>query len=217
MEPEKIKFPIRLIVYLLGIVSISLGIVLCKRCSMGISPISSVPLVLESILPLSFGVLTMFYHFANTILQMIIAKKVNGMLLLQFALGAVFGQIINFFQFLLHFETSSIPAELLLLSLSVFFTALGMVLMLNMKLVQNPPDGLVRLISEKTGKELGTVKIIYDICCVVISVFIGFVFLHQLKGFGLATIVSALCVGRLVTFLTPHFLPLFQKLPQKPV
>ena len=215
MDPEKIRFPARLLVYLLGIVCISLGIVLCKRCNMGISPISSIPLVLESIVPVSFGVLTMFYHFANTILQMIISKKVTPMLLLQFALGALFGQIINFFQFLLNFETSSIPVELLLLALSVFFTALGMVLMLNMKLVQNPPDGFVRLISEKTGKELGTIKVIYDVCCVVISVSIGFIFLHQLRGFGLATIVSALCVGRLVTFLTPHFLPLLQKLPKK--
>ena len=137
------------------------------------------------------------------------------MLVLQFALGALFGQIINFFQFLLNFEAARIPVELLLLALSVFFTALGMVLMLNMKLVQNPPDGFVRLIAEKTGKELGSIKVIYDVCCVVISVSIGFIFLHQLKGFGLATIVSALCVGRLVTFLTPRLLPLMQKLPKK--
>lgn len=88
-------------------------------------------------------------------------------------------------------------------------------LMIPMKLIQNPPDGLVRLIAEKTGKEMGNIKVFYDICCVVLSLGISFLFLGQFKGFGLATIVSALCVGRLVTFLTPHFLPLFKRLPER--
>lgn len=215
MNPSDIKFPIRLLIYFLGMISICLGIVLCKRCNLGISPISSIPYVLEYVLPISFGVLTMFYHFFNTLLQIVISRKITAMLLAQFAFGAVFGQIINLFQRLLNFEATRLPFQLLLLAMSVFFTALGMVLMLGMKLVQNPPDGFVHLVSEKLGKEVGTIKIIYDICCVALSLTISFVCLGQFKGFGLATIVSALCVGRLVTILNPVFLPLFEKLPLK--
>ena len=215
MNPEKIKMPIRLSVYLLGICCICLGIVLCKKCNMGISPISSIPFVLESVVPINFGVLTMFYHFLNTIIQIIISGKITVKLFLQFVLGAVFGQIINLFQLILNFETDNIAVGIILLIGSVFFTALGMVLMINMNLIQNPPDGLVHLIAEKTDKKLGNVKIIYDICCVVISLTISFICLGKFSGFGAATIVSAFCVGRLVTFLSPHFTPILKKLESK--
>ena len=39
----------RVFIYLLGIFFVSLGIVLCKKCNLGISPISSITFVLEEI------------------------------------------------------------------------------------------------------------------------------------------------------------------------
>ena len=63
MKKERLLF--RLMIYLAGIFMVSLGIVLCKKSELGISPISSVPYVLEYIVPVSFGTLTMFFHLAN--------------------------------------------------------------------------------------------------------------------------------------------------------
>lgn len=45
-------------VYFAGLLSVSLGIVLCVKCGYGISPISSVPYALEFVVPLSFGTLS---------------------------------------------------------------------------------------------------------------------------------------------------------------
>ena len=212
MDPKEIRMPVRLLIYLAGIVTVSLGIVLCKKCSLGISPISSVPFVLEMAVPLSFGTLTMLFHLANTLIQVAMERRLTGKLLLQVPVAVVFGQVINLLQRLLAFEASALPCKLLCLALSVFFTALGMIFMLKMALVQNPPDGTVHKISQILGRELGQVKIVYDIFCVLLSVLLSLALLGRAEGFGLATVVSALFVGKLVTWMSPPFISLFSRL-----
>lgn len=48
---------------------------------------------------------------------------------------------------------------------------------------------------------LGSVKIVYDCSCVVISLLLGIIGLHRIVGFGVATIISAVCVGRILSLL----------------
>lgn len=192
----------RILIYLAGIVMVSLGIVLCKKCNLGISPISSIPFVLEDVVPLSFGTLTMLFHFVNTALQLALAKKwLDIRILMQVPLAFVFGRVIDFLQRIVVFDGTVLGCQLIALVLSVFFTALGMVAMISMDLIQNPPDGFVKQLSLKLERELGTVKVSYDIACVVISVLLGVFFLKHIKGMGIATIVSAVFVGRTVTWM----------------
>lgn len=200
MRPSMVK---RTAIYMLGLVLVSLGIVLCKKCGLGISPISSIPYVLEEVVPVSFGTLTMGFHLANILLQLLLTGEMgkNVRILLQIPVAFLFGQVIDILQKLIQFDEGRILNQGIALALSVFFTALGMVLMLRMDLVQNPPDGLVKLISQKSGRELGQVKIIYDIVCVAISAAAGLAFLGKVKGMGIGTVVSAVFVGRTVTWL----------------
>lgn len=192
----------RILIYLAGIVMVSLGIVLCKKCNLGISPISSIPFVLEDVVPLSFGTLTMLFHFVNTALQLALTKKLLDVrILMQVPLAFVFGRVIDFLQGIVVFDGTVLGYQLIALVLSAFFTALGMVAMISMDLIQNPPDGFVKQLSLKLKKELGTVKVSYDIACVLISVLLGLLFLKRIKGMGIATIVSAVFVGRTVTWM----------------
>lgn len=181
-------------------VSVSLGIVLCAQCGLGISPISSIPFIVKELCPLTFGTLTMLFHLINISLQMILTKKINNIkVLLQIPVAFMFGWLIDFIKMFIVVDQSSLLTKVLALVLSIFFTAFGMVLMVNMNLVQNPPDGFVKISAEVSKKEFGNVKIIYDVCCVLVSVGIGMIFLHKPFGMGIATLVSALFVGRLVT------------------
>ncbi len=198
-EPGWVK---RTGIYILGIILVSLGIVFCKKCNMGISPVSGIPFVLEKIVPITFGNLTMLFHFVNITLQMVLMKKILDVrLLLQIPLAFVFGVTIDFFNKLIVFDQNNLALQIIALLLSILFTALGMVCMIHMDLIQNPPDGFVRQLSVMTSKELGTVKIAYDVSCVVVSVMIGLIFLRKIYGLGIATIASALLVGRTVTFI----------------
>lgn len=190
----------RFVIYFGGMVSVSFGIVLCAECGLGISPISGIPFVLKEILPLSFGQLTMMFHLINTILQILILKKISDIkVLLQIPIAFVFGGLIDLIKSFLVINQESIWMQGMALGASIVFTAIGMVMMVRMNLVQNPPDGLVRVVSISTGVEFGKVKIFYDVTCAVITIVIGTTFLHQLYGIGIATVASALFVGRFVS------------------
>lgn len=73
--------------------------------------------------------------------------------------------------------------------------------MIRMQLIQNPPDGLVKVLSQKTKIELGKMKIIYDWSAVAISSVVGFIVFRYPVGFGIGTIVSAIFVGKTVTWM----------------
>lgn len=192
-------------IYIIGMIFVSLGIVLCVKCELGVSPISSVPYVLGYMVPLTFGTLTMLFHFLNTIIQYILEKRlVNPKVLLQIPVAFLFGVIIDFFKNIMSFHAENLIFKILLMIMSIIFTALGMHLMLAMQLVQNPPDGTVNILAYLLNKNVGTVKVYYDISMVVISVVLGFIFLHSLKGFGIATIFSAIFVGRTLTVLKKY-------------
>lgn len=191
----------RMSVFLIGIVLVSVGIVLCKKSGLGISPISSIPFVMEELLPLSFGTLTMLFHFLNTLIQIVLERTEISKKLLQVPLAFVFGSVIDLIQKILWVDTAYWFWQILALGGSVFFTALGMICMLSADLVQNPPDGTVKVLSRRFCIELGKIKNGYDVICVICSVAISICFLKKIRGFGIATIVSAIFVGRCITWI----------------
>lgn len=192
----------RIAVYFFGILSVSLGIVLCKKCNLGISPVSCIPFVLEEAAGLSFGKLTMMFHLVNTGIQLVLVKKAwDVKIYMQIPLAYVFGIVIDFFQKTVMFDGNNPAYQIGALLFSVFFTALGMVCMLEMNLIQNPPDGVVKCLSDMTGIELGKVKICYDIFCVIISMGLGIIFLKKIRGLGAATLVSAVFVGKMISWI----------------
>lgn len=191
----------RLGIYFAGLWIVSLGIVLCKKCGFGISPISCVPFVLESVVPLSFGTLTMIFHLVNILIQAVLKKGIDIKLVLQVPVAVLFGWVIDLLQKLIVITPDMIALRVLALVFSVFFTALGMLFMVSMNLVQNPPDGTVKMLSIRCRREFGTVKIAYDVVCVAAAAVLGLIFLGKLSGIGIATIVSALFVGRTVSWL----------------
>lgn len=82
-----------------------------------------------------------------------------------------------------------------------FFTVLGILLIVTMNLIPDPPTGAVHTISKFSKKNMGTVKIFYDCSCVAASLLIGFPGTHKIIGFGIATIASAICVGIILALL----------------
>lgn len=189
-------------IYFSGMISVSLGIVLCAQCGLGISPISSIPFVIKEICFLTFGQLTMLFHLVNILLQMILLKKFRDVkILLQIPVAFLFGWLIDFIKAMIMIDQNILTMQIIALIFSIFFTALGMVMMVRMDLVQNPPDGCVKAIAAVLSKEFGDIKIIYDIGCVLIAITIGMIFLRQLFGMGIATLASAIFVGKMVTIL----------------
>ncbi|MDO4340212.1 MAG: DUF6198 family protein [Eubacteriales bacterium] len=201
-QKEWKRWALRGLIYFAGMWMISAGIVLCVKSDLGVSPISSVPYVLSLASSMTLGTYTMLFHYMNTLFQYITEKKLwNPQVLLQIPIASVFGWMIDFLKSRCTFPVTSLETQILCLVFSIFFTAFGMVFMVNMQLVQNPPDGTVKTISAKCCKEMGKVKIAYDCFMMLLSILLSRILLGRVEGFGAGTICSAFFVGKTLSVL----------------
>lgn len=191
----------RLGLYLVGAVVLGFGIVLCVKCGMGVSPINSIPYVLTHLVPLSLGTCSIAFYLVNIAAELAIsARKHYVGILLQLPVSFLFGAVIDLWNALLP-DAAGIAARVAFLCGSLFFTALGILLVVTAQLVPDPPTGAVQAITCAVKKPMGTVKIVYDCGCVVLSVLLGLLGAHRLIGMGIATLASAIFVGRILALL----------------
>jgi uncharacterized membrane protein YczE len=196
----------RIAIYVAGLFCVPFGIVFCKRCGIGISPISSIPYVLEIITGISFGTLTMLYLFANIIVQMILKKNFKDLAIwLEFVYAFAFGRVVDFAQICIPVVPQRFVVKIIFLILSIFLTAMGMHLMFQMNIVQNPPDGTVKLLSELLHIETGKMKIIFDCTMVAVAVVLGLIVLRGVYGLGIATVCSMIFVGYTLSWIRKIF------------
>ena len=191
----------RIPLYIAGAFLLGFGIVLCVKCKMGVSPINSIPYVITHLIPLSLGTISILFYLINIVLQFFLSeRKYYISIILQLPVSLLFGLVIDLWDALIP-TAQTVGMRIIFLCGSLFFTALGIMLIVAMHLVPDPPTGAVQAISRTVKKDMGNVKMIYDGSCVVISLLIGLLGTHRIIGFGIATIVSAVCVGRILALL----------------
>lgn len=196
----------RFLIYLVGMVVLAFGIVLCAQCNLGTTPISSIPYVMTRFTPLTFGALTSLHHFANIAVQYALDRKLwNPRVLLQLPECLLFGALVDAVGTLVPYSPTAFPAMVALMVASIFLIAAGTVLMVSMNLIPNPPDGCVRLITEKVHGDMGVVKRFYDITMVAVAAVLDLVLFQDLYGLGIASLVSMFCVGKLISMLQKRF------------
>ena len=188
----------RLCFYACGLVILCIGIILSTKASLGVAPVNSLPYLSSEISPLTLGQSTTVLYLICIAAQCTLKRKLSLPVLLQLPLSYLFGLMVDFFNRLLDVvQPHSLPASLLWLVVAISCIALGVVMVVGMDLVPNPPDGMVQTISQVSGREFGLVKNIFDLSMVVLSLVGGLLFSHQIIGIGPGTVLSALFVGRL--------------------
>mgnify|MGYP007050609953 CR=1 FL=1 len=70
-----------------------------------------------------------------------------------------------------------------------------------------PGEGIVKAISQVSHRRFGTVKVLFDLTLVAVSISLSFLFFHKLSGLGIGTLITAVIVGRFVNLLNSR-LPL---------
>ena len=187
----------RMIQYIAGLMTMALGVVLMKKAALGITPITSLPLALNEVLPvLSLGNWTILFHILCIIAIIVIQKKVTVKALLMLPVGIGFGYFIDLLLWLWSFETGSLPLRVLLLVVGIPVSGLGVALINDADLMLPSPDGLIRTISSVYGLKYPVVKICGDCTWVAIAVAIELSVLHRLCAVNVGTVASALLVGR---------------------
>lgn len=196
----------RIAFYILGCIFLALGITLSTRTGLGVSPIISMPFAISYIWGLNFAVMTFVVYSILVGIEFLL-KQPNYNLadLLQIPFSLVFSILLDFFGSIFTMSYTRLWQNLCLLIIAIIFTGIGAAMMVNMRLIPNPADGLAHTIGEVSGKGMGLGKNIMDFSSVGISCLIGLIFAHQLTGIGIGTVIAMIGVGRVIAVFNHFF------------
>ena len=203
----------RLGIYCLGLLVLAFGIALSVNCSLGVSPVSSLPYVVSQILNISLGTCTIIVYSVYVLLQMVISRKFQPALLLQLVFSTIFGWFVDGAKWVLgDFCLPTYFGQLLMLAASILLIGFSLVLYVDVQLAPMPAEGLVGCLAEKLHKPFTQMKTLVDCSSVLLGAVLSLLFLGRLVGIREGTILTALLVGRMMGTLRKFVGPWIQKL-----
>ncbi len=204
------KWMQRYFFFIVGLFINSFGIAFITKSALGTSQISSVPYVLSLyISQLSFGMTTFICNMAFILLEVaILQKDFKPVQFLQIVATLFFSVFIDIGMYALSwFQPETLAVRFISLLAGCIILAFGISVEIAPNVLVVPGEGLVRVISQKTKKDFGLIKIYFDVTLIVIASCLSFFFFHGLQGIGIGTIVSAITVGKFVSLINAR-LPL---------
>lgn len=190
--------------YFVGILILCFGLIMNQKSNLGVSPIISVSYVAHEITGISYGDTTFVWYFILVIAEYILLKDWKVFLQLPFSI--VFTRFMNLFSALINITPTNLFTQILVLLVGIVCTGIGASITLNMEIVPNPGDGIVDAVAQTIHKEMGLTKNIFDCCCFIATIIIGFIFNKPFSGIGLGTILAVLLVGRVIAIYNHFFL-----------
>ncbi len=206
----------RYALFFLGLLITSFGVAFVTKASLGTSPISAIPYSLSLILPrLTMGNWTIIFSALLILIQIALLKKNSNWIEmgLQLVISVAFGYLIDFSMFLLgSFAPQMYVLKLLSLILGCAVIAFGAYFQVTADVVMLPGDATVRAFVKVTGKEFGTIRVIFDTTLAVTGGVLCLIFLHKLIGVREGTVIAALITGNMVKVFVRLLRPLTEKL-----
>lgn len=203
MKPSVLK---RSFVYICGLFFIAVGVSVSVNANLGISPVNSLPYVLSAStgFPMSSCVIGVFFVFI--LLQIFILQKAFRWInLTQIIFSTVFGYFVDLTNwFIGDFRIPTYAGSLLMLTISVFLIAFGIMLYIRAELVPMPMEGLALAIAQKTGRPFPAIKTALDCTVVALGAMLSLIFLGSLVGIREGTVISAIVIGPIITFLRKY-------------
>lgn len=209
------SFLLRFIVFILGLFVMGLGVALTKTGQLGVSPVSSVPNIMSIRFPvLTIGNWLIVWNCILILGQVIVLRKdFKIWQLLQIPLSFIFGYFTDFGMWL----CSAIPEGVYLIQIlcvvsGTIVLAAGVFMMVQANLIMNSGEAFIKALSDKCPLEFGTLKIIFDVSCVSLSVILSLILCGgKIAGTREGTFFAAVMVGVFVKIYTK----LYKKLNKK--
>lgn len=205
---KKKEIFLRYIIFIIGLFFAGIGVAFTKHGNLGVTPISSVANVMSLKFPaLSLGNWLIIWNCVLIAAQILILHKdFKPIQLLQIPLSILFG----LFTDLGMTDVSIIPInsyfmQILMLVIGIIVLAFGISLSVIANVIMNSGEALVKAISDKTHFEFGYVKVGFDVLCVISAVVLSLIFFGgEIVGTREGTIISALCTGIVIKFITKY-------------
>ncbi|MGL4791856.1 MAG: YczE/YyaS/YitT family protein [Anaerotignaceae bacterium] len=197
------KLAKRILMYCIGIMTLSFGVAFSVSINLGVSPISSMPYALSLVTGINLGSVTTSVMIFFLILQwLLLGKEFKPSNFLQIIASFVYGYFVHIASYFVSFISISdfIVIRVLMLLFSIAIISLGISLYTSAKIIPIPADGMVLVIAEKLNKKMGNIKVYFDCGMVIAAASICIIFLGRIDSVGLGTIITALGVGRCLGF-----------------
>lgn len=204
---NKKEFIKRLILFTIGLFFSGLGIAFSKHADLGISTVSSVANVLSVKFDfISFGMWSAISNFAFVLGQIIILKRNFKLFqLMQIPMSFLFGIFTDIGLYIVSFiPTPNYAVRMALTIAGIFILAFGIALAVVANVLFNSGEGLVKAISDVSGKDFGKVKVGFDIACVATAAVLSMIFFGKIVGIREGTLLAAVFTGFIVNFLTKY-------------
>jgi uncharacterized membrane protein YczE len=198
----------RLVIYIFGLFLMTIGIGFSIKADLGVSPVSSIPYTVTLITGLEMGKATILFHIVLILIQILILRKGLKLKNLgQLPVALMFGYFTTFSNYLMTFLPASdnYAIRVLFLLVSILFVAAGIFLYLPPDVIPLAGEGVMQAVSQTTGISFPKIKVSFDITMVVISGITCYFTLHSLGSVGVGTVVSAVLVGTVLSFLVKLF------------
>lgn len=207
-ETKETSIFVRFLVYVTGFLIMTLGIAISVKSDLGVSPVSSIPYTMTCVWGIEMGKATILFHVGLVLLQIILLRRAFQLKnLLQIPVGILFGYLTTFSNYLMTFlpDPEHLYIQLLMMVVSAVLIAIGIFFYVPMDLVPLAGEGAMLAISKVTRKPFSTIKLIFDISMVVISLITCLVLIHALGSVGLGTVIAAILVGVSLKVITRFF------------
>lgn len=194
----------RLIMYFLGLFTMTIGVALSVKSNLGVSPVSSIPYTMTCIWGIEMGKATIIFHCFLVLLQMILLRRnFKPINLLQVLVGIVFGYFTTFCNWGVSFlpTPENLVIRLLMMLISTVIIAFGIFMYLPPNIMPLAGEGAMKAVSDVTGIAFPKVKVGFDITMVVISLISCLIFIKGLGSVGTGTIVAAFLVGSILNVI----------------
>ena len=186
----------RYILLIIGVFFVALGIALAKRSDLGISPVSSIANVFSiKFTFFTVGTWIIIWNCVMILAQIIILRKdFKPIQFLQFPICVA---ILSFI------PTDNYITKLSFILLGVIVLAFGITLMIISDTVMNVGEAFVDVVSKKLGKPFGSIKVVFDISCVLFSIILSLIFFNfKIVGTREGTIITACFTGFVIKLFT---------------
>lgn len=189
-----------------GLFFAALGVALTKRGELGVSPISSVANVMSyQFTALTLGGWLIIWNCVLILGQILLLRRnFQPIQFLQLPLSFLFGWFTDFGMWLVSFLPVQVyVVRLLMVLIGTVVLGFGITLSVIANQIMNSGEAFVKAISDVTQKEFGTIKVGFDVACVVVALALSLLFFEgSIVGTREGTILSALCTGFVVKFFS---------------
>lgn len=199
---------VRMPVYIIGLFIMTLGIGISVKSDLGVSPVSSIPYTMTCVWGIEMGKATILFHVGLVIIQIILLRRRFRIKnLLQVPVGVMFGYFTTFSNYLMSFlpDPHNIAIQLGMMLASTVLIAIGLFFYVPADIIPLAGEGAMLAIADVTKRQFSTIKLIFDISMVVISLITCLLLLRSLGSVGLGTVIAAVLVGVELKFITRYF------------